>query len=233
MKKYIFIITFILQSILLLAQGTNTTIKIKRTKWNVLVSPDDSILWINKNNQLKINVEGGNNYYVNIKDGKIKCQGNKYNIQVTTEGAAMLTIYEKLPKKKMKPLYTKLYQVKRIPDPVAYVCGVKADSVIDKMQIINENEVSATHPFYKIQLPVLGFDVIFTIGGKIDTLTSTNNHFTIDMRKRIYYLASGSILYFDNVYCGMPDGKIQKIKPFEVFVTETNKYKVGYRVKGL
>jgi hypothetical protein len=80
---------------------------------------------------------------------------------------------------------------------------------------------------------VLGFEVIFSIAGKIDTLTSSNNHFTMDMRKRIYYLPSGSILYFDNVYCKMPDGKVEKIKPFEIFVSETNRFKVAYRLKGL
>ena len=233
MKKFICILSFILVSLAFFAQDTNTTIKIKKIKWKVLLSPSDSILWINKENQVKINVEGGKNYCVNIKDGKIKCNENNYSIRVSTEGAAVLTIYEKLPNKKMKPLYTKLYQVKSIPDPVAYVCGVKNDSVIDKQQIIDDNELTAIHPFYNIKLPVLGFDVIFTIGGKIDTLSSNSNHFTVDMRKRIYYLKSGSILYFENVYCGMPDGKIQKIKPFEIFVTETNRYKVGYSVIGL
>ncbi len=233
MKKYFFIISYILLSVSARAQVKDATIKIKKAKWDVRVRPADSILWIDKENHVEINVEGGSNYLVNVKDGKIKHRGNKYTLNVFTEGAEMLTVSEKLPNKKGKTIFTKLYQVKRIPDPVAFVCGVKSDSVIEKQQIINDNKVTAIHPFYKMELAVLGFDVIFTFGGKIDTLTSTNSHFTIDMRRRIYYLTSGSILYFENIYCAMPDGRIQKIKPFEIFVTETNKFKVGYRVKGL
>lgn len=233
MKKIIILLIFVSFAESQFAQDTTATIKIKKTKWKVLITSNDSILWIDKENHVSIAVEGGMNYCVNIKDGKINCNRNNYTIQVFQEGTAILTVYEKLPNKRLRTLHTKLYQVKRIPDPVPYVCGVKSDSVIDKLQIIHDNIVTITHPFYKLELPVLGFEVIFSIAGKADTLTSKNNHFTMDMRKRIYYLPSGSILYFENVYCEMPDGKVKKIKPFEIFITETNKYKVGYRVIGL
>ncbi|MES2593276.1 MAG: hypothetical protein V4608_15440 [Bacteroidota bacterium] len=214
------------------AQGPAITIKIEKTQWQVTVGPD-SILWINKNNQVKIDVKGGDNYYIGLKGGRIKNYKGKYSLIVDTEGAATLTVYEKLPNKKFNPIYTKLYMVKKIPDPVPYVCSVKGDSVIDKLQIINDNEITAIHEFTNTKVPILGFDIIIPIGGQVDTLTSNNSHFTLEMQKRIYYLKSGSVLYFENVYCAMPDGSVQKIKPFEIFVSETNKYKVGYRVIGL
>ncbi len=224
---------FIIMILMLLAtslEAQNASIKAKKTKWKIDVSSADSILWIGSENALTVNIEGENNFLVEIKDARWRVAGNKYLVQVFAEGATTFTVYEKLPNKKMRSVYTKLYQVKKIPEPIVYVCGVKNDSVIDKQQIIQDDIVTAISPFYQKQLSVLGFDVIFPFGEEVDTLTSTNNHFTLDMKRRIHYLTPGSILYFDNVYCALPDGKIQKLKPFQIFIDETNKYNVGYRV---
>lgn len=227
------VILLLLLSVFAKAQ-TGTTIKIKKTIWKISISPEtDTILWIGKNNQLEIKVEGGSNYHVEIRDGKIMNKGNQYFIEVFTEGAATLTVYEKLPNKKMKPLYTKLYEVKRIPEPTPYVCGVKADSVIDKLQMVHDNILTAFDSFNKKVLRIVGFEMIFSFSGQSDTLTSCDNHFTFDMKRRIYYLTSGSILYFENVKCAMPDGKVKELKPFEIFVNDSDKYKIGYSGKGM
>jgi hypothetical protein len=233
MKNYIFLLLFVFKTAVFFAQNKTNTIKIRKEKWNVSVTSSDSIFWINRENIVTVNVTGGTNYCINVKDAKIQFSKERYIVNVFNEGATTLTVYEKLPNKKLRTLYTKLYEVRHIPDPIAYVCGVKADSVIDKQQIINDNIVTAVHPFYHLQLPVVGFDLVFINGKQINRLTSTNNHFTINMRKLIYYVASGSIIYFENVYCAMPDGTIEKVPDFQIFVTETNKYKVGYQVKGL
>ena len=223
-----YISAFILLSVASIAQ--NTTVRAKKIKWNISVVSTDTVLWIDKENILQITVEGGSNYLIDIKDAKWKAAGNKYLVKVFDEGATTITVFEKLPNNKMKPVYTKLYKVKRIPDPVPYVCGVKADSVIDKEQLINENNLTAINPLNKKAVPVKGFDLIFSYADQSDTLRSTDNHFTLAMKRRIYYLAPGSMLYFDNVYCSMPDGKVHKLQPIEIYIDETNKYKVGYRL---
>ncbi|MFY9309843.1 MAG: hypothetical protein WAQ28_12420 [Bacteroidia bacterium] len=227
-KKYLYSFALWLLSLTAFAQGA--TIRAKKIKWNISVSAVDTVLWIAKKNLLVIDIQGGMNYKVEIKGAKWKNTGNKYSVEVFTEGSTMLTVYEKLPDNKMRPVFTKLYKVMDIPEPVPYVCSVKADSVIDKLQIIKEDNITVFSAYYNTQVPVLGFDVIVSFGGQSDTLTSTCNHFTLDMKRRIHYLVPGSILYFENVYCAMPDGKIQMLKPFEIYIDETNKYKVGYRL---
>jgi len=214
------------------AQETEV-IKVKKVKWQVNITSPDSVFWIRKANPVVIDVKGGTNYAVNIIGGTISKKGGKYFVDVKEEGAATISVYEKMPGKKLRVLFTKLFPVKKIPSPQFFVCGVKADSVIDKLQIINDNVVTAYHPFYKVQMPVTGFDVVFANGGKTETLSSGNNHFTIDMRRRIYSLKAGTLLTFRNVYYVLPDGTTEKMKEFEVFIAETNKYKVGYRVIGL
>lgn len=235
MQKQLFIIVLMfLGSFEFIAQNSNSSITIKKTKWNITISPaNDSVLWIDIENKLDINVEGGSNYSVDIRDGKIRNNRNNYVIQVFTEGAATITVSELLPNNKKKTVFTKLYEVKKIPEPIPYVCDVKRDSVIDKLQIIYGNIVTVTHPFYKQQLPVLGFDVIFTFAESPDTLRSFDNHFTQDMKRRLYYLNSGSVLNFENVYCMMPNGKIQKLPPFVIYINETDKYKIGLSMQGI
>jgi hypothetical protein len=232
MKKITSLLFLFLLSLILSAQSTDK-IKVKKLKWDVSITSADSVFWIRKANQVMINVKGGTNYAINIQGGTISKKAGNYIVHVKEEGAATISVYEKLPDKKLRVLYTKMFPVKRIPSPQMYVCGVRADSVIDRQQIISDNIVTAYHPFYKTNLPVVGFDVIFSGAGKMDKLSSPNNRFTLEMKKRIHSLKSGTLLYFENVYYLMPDGSKEKIEAFEVYVSETNKYKVGYRVWGL
>lgn len=234
MKKQLLVLVLIFCSFELIAQLSNSSITIKKTKWNITISPaSDSILWIDIENKLEINVEGGSNYSVDIRDGKISNKGKNYVIEVFTEGAATITVCELFPNNIKKVVFTKLYEVKKLPEPIPYVCRVKRDSVIDKLQIIYDNIITVTHPFYKEELPVLGFDVIFSFGENPDTLRSFDNHFTQDMKRRLYYVNSGSVLNFENVYCMMPNGKIQKLQPFLIYINETDKYKVGLSMQGI
>jgi len=70
-------------------------------------------------------------------------------------------------------------------------------------------------------------------GDTTQRLSSLSNRFTIDMRRRIYYLKSGSLLYLENVWYVLPDGSLEKSDSFEVFISDSNKYNVGFRVAGL
>ena len=162
MPKHLFTIALMfLYTFELYTQNINSSITIKKTKWNIAINPtNDSILWIDIENKLTINVEGETNYCVDIRDGKIRHNGNKYIIQVFNEGAATITVCELLPNNKKKVVFTKLYEVKKIPHPTPFVCNVKRDSVIDKLQIIHENIVTVKHPFYQQEIPVVGFDVL-------------------------------------------------------------------------
>lgn len=208
-------------------------IRVKKVKWEVSITAADSIFRVGLENMVTIKVKGGDNYAINVKGGTIAKQQDKYVVYAKEEGAVTVCVYEKLPDKKMRVLGSKLFMVKRVPPPQIMVCGVRTDSVIDRQQIIQDDIVTAYHPFYKVHLPVVGFDVVFPNKDISDKLSSANNHFTPDMRRRIYSLKPGTLLYFENVYYLLPDGRKEKAPGFQVFVAETNKYNVGYRVMGL
>jgi hypothetical protein len=198
--KACLVITFFIFYLGELSAQSNKTIKVTKTSWQVNITSPDSVFWINRENIVNIQVKGGSNYAIHINGGTIFQRSDHYFVNVKEEGAVTISVYEKLPGKKMRVLSTRLFPVKRIPLPRIFVCGVRSDSVIDKMQIINDNIITAYHPFYKVNLPVVGFDIIVISGKKTEKLNSINNHFTIDMRRWIYGLKSGTLLYFENVY---------------------------------
>ncbi len=208
-------------------------IKVLKVRWEVSITSVDSIFWIGKENPVSITVKGGGNYAIDLKGGTLSKKAGNYFVNATEEGAVTISVFELLPADKKRVLFTKLIPVQRIPFAQIFVCGVKADSVIDKDQIINDNVITAYHPFYKTNLPVLGFDMVFVADSTTEILTSPNNHFTIDMRKRVYGIKSGTRVYFENIYYLLPNGDTEKIESIGIYVSESNKYKVGYRVRGL
>jgi hypothetical protein len=226
MKNYC-LITFFLLPFCLHAQENRQKITVKKTQWKISISSPDSILWINKQNIVDIKVEGANNYAINIEGGTIHPYGNKYLVKVNKEGAATISVFEKLPANKKRVLFTKMYLVKTPPEPKVKVCGVAPDSVIDKHQLIAENSLIIFDEFEKQYLKVLGFNLVFSKGGKTQKYESKNCHFTIDMRNKIHLLESGTLLYFENIYCLMPDNSVKKLSDFQLFISDLGNPLVG------
>ncbi len=217
-----------LYSIQLLAQTNGSTLIVKKAQWKISIVSTDSILWIGKDNVLDIKVEGGKNYCIKIDGGIFYTFNNRYVVKVKTEGAATITVFEKLPKDKKRVLYSKMYIIKNMPAPIIKVCGVAPDSVIDKKQLIAENSITVYDPNQNMYLKVIGFSLIISSGGVINNFVSNNCHFTINMRNKIHLLKNGSLLYFEDIYCLMPDNTIKKLNDFQLYVSDSEKYRIAY-----
>jgi len=202
---------------------------VSNSKNTYTVFPSDSVVWGEKANLVRVRVKGACPFSVSYDGGRISGKDSVYIIQVDSSVSGLLTICE-MSEGKSKVVFTKPYKVNRIPPPYVLVCGVKTDSVIDKQQLINDNKVMAYSTYHKMHLKVLSFDMIYVNAGKFDTLSATTNHFTLEMRRRIMVLKPGNILYFENVKCVMPDRKIVALAPIQIFINETDKYKIGSRI---
>jgi hypothetical protein len=202
--------------------------KVSASKTKISVWPADSLLWIEKKNNLKIKIKG-NKYPVVIKleGGTISGKDSLYTAIVEEGVSALLNLWEKYPDGSSKLIYTKPYKIKKIPDPVVYVCGVKGDSAIDKRQLIFENKVYAYSDYYKSYIKIISFDMLFPNQELMDTLSSFSNRFTPEMRNKIWQLNQGSVVYFENIKCKMPNQQIKKLSSIQIFIVETNKYSVG------
>ncbi len=203
--------------------------KVRNGKNAYSVFPSDSTLFAEKDNVIKIKVRGKRPYKVYFEGGVMTGSDSIFTIRADSAVSGLLTIKE-THKNESKIAFTKPYKIFHIPLPYVMVSGVKADSVIDKQQLINVDKVMAYSGYYKMFLKVLSFDMIYANAGVFDTLSAETSHFTPEMKKHLYGLKSGSILYFENVKCVMRDGSARKLASIQIFINETDKYKVGYRI---
>jgi hypothetical protein len=240
MKQYAFLIFCSLSSLVSKAQKSDTakvTFHVTGRQYATYeVFPKDSLLWGAELNGIRIHASGKKREaYAVLEGGMISRQPGNDSMYIATVKdtvvSALLCIFEKgmFPDEKARLVYTKPYRIKRVPPPVLYVCGVKTDSVIDKQQLIEDDLLYAKSTSSKSPLLIESFDIIFVNGSSDRTLHSPSNHFTIDQRKEIRLLKPGNVIYFENVRCVLPKGVIITLKPVQIYVDETNKYRVGYR----
>jgi len=213
---------------------TNTVVfQVAKKEFPVSIDPDTSILWISRTNHFKINIgDEGTIDRVTIDNGRVYRLDSSHFDFVVKEGAsAVVSVYRRLPKGKSKLAATHKYDIRRVPNPVVYVAGVRSDSVIDRQQLIDNGRVKAKIEGFEKQFPVrvVSFRMISYNGTNIDTLQARNNSLTIPMRRSIHRLNPGSVLYFDEVKCIGEDGKMYTARPAQVFLDETNQFKVGNR----
>lgn len=214
------------------AQDTVLIFKVRNPVSEYTLIPNDSVLPSEKKTNIKIRSSNKEKpFKVSMEGARIKRTDSIFSIYPDSSQAALLTILE-YQKNRWRPVKTKLYKIKHPAEPVIIVCGVKADSVIDRQQLIQEDKVAVYAAQYKSYLPVKGFELIYVNGDAMDTLKSANSHFTLDMRRRIHLLKPGDLIYFEKVKCQLPDGKFRILKPIQLYIDETNKFKVGYRTPG-
>ena len=214
--------------------GGNSPVVFKvRNPQMELSVPGDSILWMGKANQIKIRISGAHKIGAVVLDnGRISGSDSSYVAYVNKGGSALLSIYERKSDSTLKLCFTKLYTIKKIPDPVVLVCGIGNDSVANKLDLVYKNKITALWKDYKMDLPVVSFKMISFRNDLADTLVSHSDEFTIEMRNRIHQMQEGSMLYIVDAVCVMPDGDKKKLAPVEVYIAETNKYNVGFRKFG-
>jgi hypothetical protein len=212
--------------------GDSTLVfKVRNPKMEVSIFPADTILWKGQKNQIKVRMGPGHKIgSVTLDNGTIRGADTSYVAHVKNGRTALLSVYERMPDNTLRLCLTKIYYIEKNPDPEVNVCGITADSVADKQDLILKNKIVATWEAKNLVLPVLGFKMIsLNKDGISDTLLSYNDEFTIDMRNRIHSMNEGSTIRFDEVICVMPSGKMKKLDPIQIFIAKTNKYNVGKR----
>lgn len=213
--------------------GINSTVTftVKAIETDIAVWPADSIMWGDSTKQITVTSEGYEIEKVVLKGGKIGHQGQYYYCKPDTGESVILEVYVKHPSGETRLGFVKPYEVKRIPDPTIYVCGVRADSTIDKHQLLEFNQITGTiKGFEHIPVRVQKFDFIIFSGTEADTMHAATDRFTIQMRRKMHTLIPGQIISFENIICQGPGGKSWAILPIELFVDESNKFKTGTHV---
>ena len=206
---------------------------VKQKEFKVMVEPDTNYLWVGETNPLTVRIgDGGVVDRVTIDNGRIfRLDSIHFQVVVKEGSNAVISIYRRLPGNKSTLVETRPYRLRRVPPPTLVVCGVRSDSVIDRQQLINQGQVEAYIEGMHDILPitVISFRMISYDGTRMDTLQCNGNRFTIPMRRQIQRLPAGTLLYFDEVQCLTKNGRTFKAKEAQLFLDETNKYRIGDR----
>lgn len=234
--RFLWIAILILSPIVAFAQSGDSTLtfKVVQVKTDIEVWPNDSIMWGDSTKHLRITSKGYEIEKVLLKGGDISRNMQNYYAKPDTGELVILEVYVKHPSGEARLGFVKEYVVNRLPDPSIYVCGVRADSTIDKKQMLEQNQITAViRGFEHIPVQVMEFDMIFptTPGATAtDSTHSNNDRFTIEQRRRIHSLQPGQIIAFENISLRGPGGKLWVIDVIELYINESNRFKTGTHV---
>ena len=225
-QKLFFLITAVFITTFLIAQKGNEkdlTFKVRYEKTAASISPDKS--WMNCGESMyitiKVKPKGRKIAKVTFKGGTVEGKDSIYTITAGSGAQGILTVYEQTADGN-KIILNKTYDFKKTNLKVSCV-GVKNDSVIDLMTLVALGKITVQVEETKKSVKVLNFQMIVSEDGKTDTLNSNGNALSKEMKKNIGKLKDGSVVYFYNIACQMPDMVVRKIPSMRLFITDKAK----------
>jgi len=186
------------------------TATISATKMNVL--------YLGLANPIEVAVPGvaSENLQVNFSNGRIEKNGNEYFVypeKIDGLGKnTTITVNAKM-NGEIRPMGSRSYRVKEVPPPLATVGGMNGGT-IRKEDLMAENGVFAELKdfLFDLKFTVTQFDISFS--GTYDKKTSSkSNKFTDEQKGYFSKLASGSVVYIDNIMAKGENGSLIPLSP--------------------
>ena len=176
-----------------------------------------NVFYIGVDNPVTISVPGvpSNDVHPNMTAGTLTpAQGpGKYIVRVSTIGETTINVAAQMGGK-TQTMGSSKFRVKRIPDPVALVGGVKSG-------LINRNVIAASH-MVVAKLENFDFDLNFTVTSytfliniKGDIIPTPVSGFNInaDVIAKITHASPGTRVYFEDIKARGPDGTVRNLSP--------------------
>jgi gliding motility-associated protein GldM len=176
-----------------------------------------NVFYIGVDNPVTISVPGVPNDQVrpSMTNGTLTSSGGgKYIVKVGTGYTETTVNVAAQMGGKTQSMGSAKFRVKRIPDPVAYVGGVKSG-------LLNKNVLLAS-PMIVAKLDNFDFDLTFivtsytflvNIKGDIIPTTCSGNMLTADVKKKVSAAATNTRVYFEDIKAKGPDGTTRSLSP--------------------
>jgi gliding motility-associated protein GldM len=181
----------------------------------VVVSPSKmNVFYLAVDNPVEISVAGvaGNKISAEATNGMLMPSGNAFIMRPKRVGNCMINVFAEIDGKR-RPVGSKEFRVKQVPDPIATVAGKKGGG-IEKNVLMAQNGVAATMPpdfDFELTYTVTQFTVLSVVQGFVKEYSSKNNRFTNEQKSLINTLAKGSRLYIQDIKAVGPDGSIRTL----------------------
>ena len=204
-----------------------TTIKMVSGQNQIVSISVDSlnVLYAGIDNPVTIAVSGvaTDKISVSISSGFIKGSNGKYTVYVTKLGMDTIKVAAN-----GKMICEKVFHIKQIPYPVAYLGDFTNGSEITKEQLSKIQKVDVKIPNfpYDYKIEVLSFSMKKVVKEKnLPSGKSTNNEvynatsaFLTDEMKDNSKINEGPNIYIENIKVKLPDGTIKTISPLIIIL---------------
>lgn len=178
---------------------------------SAVVSPDKmNVFYIGVSNPVSVSAPGipKDKLRVTMNGGSIQGSQGKYTVNVSSPGAAKVSVSAEIAPGKIQTIGSTEFRVKRIPDPIAKFAG-KTGGVMSSVAIKSQDKVFAI-------LENFDFDAKFSVTrftliiakprADAVVLSASGNSLSGPMRTALAGIGPGSRVIFDNIVAVGPDG---------------------------
>ncbi len=180
---------------------------------SAIISPSKmNVFYIGVDNPVSISVPSASNEQVTATisggGGSItKVAGNgTYNVKVTNKGECTINVNAKMGNAS-RSMGSMKFRIKSIPDPVAYVAGVKG-GLVNKSTLLNSGGVIPKMDGFDFNLypTIVSFTLTMNKSGDLISEFTTGSRFTPKMIQMLNSVSKGQKVFFEDIKAKMPDG---------------------------
>lgn len=232
-KKFILASIFSVFSLWGFAQDTavvdySYNFKVRNPKMEIILEQQDSVMYTDHENKLRITVKGKNKLgAVVLEGGEISRIGNSFIATVKEGIESVLVVYIIKPNGKLELGLSKKYPIVHLSDPMPLIAGVKHDSIIVRSNLLEADFLYAAMTRFNktTRIKILSFEMTVFRDTTEVNYKSAGDRFSPEMRRYVQVLQPGIPLNFTQIICLMPNGKPRKLMDMRVFVDCSNKYR--------
>jgi gliding motility-associated protein GldM len=176
----------------------------------LVVSPTKmNVFYTGVDNPVEVSVPGipGDKVFATVDNGSMVKEGKAWIVRPVRAGIdAHVQVTAEIDKVK-KPMGTKLFRVKNVPDPVAKVAGLKSGLIEKQLLAVQAGVAAEMENFdFDLQFKVTSFTVSTSQGGFTLEKESKSNRFTTEQTGLISKATRGQKIYIENIKAIGPDG---------------------------
>lgn len=172
-----------------------------------------NVFYIGVPNPVSISVPGVPNDQVraSISNGSLSGGNGKYTVNVTTVGECVISVSADV-NGSSKSMGQARFRVKKVPDPVPYIAGVRGGNVNKGALVANCVIIPVMENFdFDLNFVITSYTFSMNVGGDIIEKPGYGNVLTADMKAMINNAKRGQKVYIEDIKAKGPDGTIRSI----------------------
>ncbi|MBL4658695.1 MAG: gliding motility protein GldM [Flavobacteriales bacterium] len=194
---------------------------------SINVSPDKmNVFYIGPDNPVTVSVSGFGAKQVkpSISTGSMRADARRpggYIVTVSKPGKAFITVQAEISPGQWKNMGKKEFRVKRTPPPIASFMKVEGEGSLSPGRLKAAQGIMAKMKNFDFELKykVTSFELSVDVGGGVfQTLKSSNNRLTPNMKKYLKKAKKGQRIIFENVKAKSPKTIEEKIPGISIKV---------------